>query len=137
MKTKKVLFKDLSEGALFIEGKLLPNYHVFEKTGSATARVYGSNTLMTFEKTHDIITVTESSFGELPVGSQFAAVVDAKAPAGIIAPLEILSKDSRRTAIYVDLSQNSFPIQIDDDERVINLNHIFNFKNVTTATLNI
>lgn len=140
MKAEKVLFKNLAKGTLFIHAKNIPNHHVFQKIGPTTAKVYGSEKTVTFESTHDVIVVTETSFGVLPI-TQFALSSAARAACGIIVPLEVLVKcptpfSGHGSATHVDISQSCQPIYIDSKERVINLGHIFNFKNITVATLN-
>ena len=137
MKAKEVLFKDLANGTLFIQAIEIPNYYVFQKTMLSSAEEYGSGKNVYFDDMQKVIVVTETSFGALPINSQFIRVESAKAVGGFLVPKDILWKPRHGYAECVDIKMAYQRAMIENEDKVINLGRTFNFENVTVAELNI
>ena len=142
MESIVALFKDLTvRKSLFIKAENLPNHHVFRKTGPRSARVIGSNELITLSEFSRVIVVNEMTFGEMPQG-QFVLAHTAMEPGGFTVPGDILLKypppanpeDSGQVR-YIDVSKSCQPFNIWNNVPVIKLGNIFHFKEITVATL--
>lgn len=144
MKANVVLFKAIPYGgpkpSLFIEAKLLPNYHIFEKIGAREAKVYGSDEIVTFSGTSKVFLATETSYEKVSAGSEFVLAARAQSPGGFLMPADILLKLASY-AHYVDMNRKApeRDVHINGEERVFNLGCPipFVFENITVAYLNI